>query len=241
LRLSWSGLLLGVDDAARLTLLAGPAKAHAEQTDGKSDTFATEHGADVIGVGFSFLEVMPERRERPHRVVCQLPLANGMGRAVALYVPLLASMVPHIGEPNESLPSLMNQVRPTYVMGVPRTWEKIVAHVQVAVDSAGNVYFTTQYSNYQHRVWKITKSTGTLSIVAGTYYYGYSGDGGLAINAQLYFPRGLAVDHAGNVFFADVDNQIIREVNAGTGIITTIAGTPQNACSGVCGWSPMVG
>jgi long-chain acyl-CoA synthetase len=93
--------------------------------------------ADVIGFGFSFLEVMPEMRERPHRVVCQLPLAHGMGRAVALYVPLLASMVPHIGEPNESLPSLMNQVRPTYVMGVPRTWEKIVAHVQVAVDSAG--------------------------------------------------------------------------------------------------------
>ena len=84
--------------------------------------------ADLIGFGFSFLEVMPEMRARPHRVVCQLPLAHGMGRAVAIYVPLLASMVPHIGEPNESLPSLMNEVRPTYVMGVPRTWEKLVAH-----------------------------------------------------------------------------------------------------------------
>ena len=31
----------------------------------------------------------------------------------------------------------MNEVRPTYVMGVPRTWEKIVAHVQVEVDNAG--------------------------------------------------------------------------------------------------------
>ena len=93
--------------------------------------------ADIIGFGLSFLEVMPEMRARPHRVVCQLPLAHGMGRAVALYVPLLASVVPHIGEPNQSLPSLMNEVRPTYVMGVPRTWEKIVANVQVAVDSAG--------------------------------------------------------------------------------------------------------
>jgi long-chain acyl-CoA synthetase len=93
--------------------------------------------ADIIGFGLSFLEVMPEMRARPHRVVCQLPLAHGMGRAVALYVPLLASMVPHIGEPNQSLPSLMNEVRPSYVMGVPRTWEKIVANVQVAVDSAG--------------------------------------------------------------------------------------------------------
>jgi hypothetical protein len=60
-----------------------------------------------------------------------------MGRAVALYIPLLADVVPHIGEPNQSLPSLMNEVRPTYLMGVPRTWEKIVANVQVAVDSAG--------------------------------------------------------------------------------------------------------
>ena len=93
--------------------------------------------ADVIGFGFSFLEVMPEMCARPHRVVCQLPLAHGMGRAVAIYVPLLASMIPHIGEPNESLPSLMNEVRPTYVMGVPRTWEKLVAHVQVSVESAG--------------------------------------------------------------------------------------------------------
>jgi long-chain acyl-CoA synthetase len=93
--------------------------------------------ADIIGFGLSFLEVMPELRARPHRVVCQLPLAHGMGRAVALYVPLLASVVPHIGEPNQSLPSLMNEVRPTYFMGVPRTWEKIVANVEVAVDSAG--------------------------------------------------------------------------------------------------------
>ena len=60
-----------------------------------------------------------------------------MGRAIALYVPLLASMVPHIGEPNQSLPSIMNEVRPTYVMGVPRTWEKIAAHMQVAIDDAG--------------------------------------------------------------------------------------------------------
>ena len=95
--------------------------------------------ADIIGFGFSFTEVMPEMRARPHRVICQLPLAHGMGRAIAIYVPLLVNMVPHIGEQNQSLPSLMNEVRPTYVMGVPRTWEKIVAHVQVAVDSAGAI------------------------------------------------------------------------------------------------------
>ena len=93
--------------------------------------------ADVIGWGLSFLEALPELRMRPHRVICQLPLAHGMGRGIAIGVPLLASVVPHIGEPNQSLPSLMNEVRPTYAMGVPRTWEKLVAHVQVSVDSSG--------------------------------------------------------------------------------------------------------
>ena len=50
--------------------------------------------SDIIGFGYSFLEVMPEMRARPHRVVCQLPLAHGMGRAIALYVPLIGEHDP---------------------------------------------------------------------------------------------------------------------------------------------------
>ncbi|HKM48947.1 MAG TPA: choice-of-anchor D domain-containing protein [Terriglobales bacterium] len=99
----------------------------------------------------------------------------------------------------------------------------------VALDSAGNVYFTAGYSEYpwENRVWKVTKSTGIMTIVAGTYYYGYSGDGGPAVDAQLDTPDGIAVDYLGNVFIADAYNHIIREVNASTGNISTIAGTPQ--------------
>jgi long-chain acyl-CoA synthetase len=93
--------------------------------------------ADLIGFGYSFLEVMPELRVQPHRMVCQLPLAHGMGRAAAIYMPLIAAVVPHLGEPNQSLLALMNEVRPTYLMGVPRTWEKLVAHIQVSVEGAG--------------------------------------------------------------------------------------------------------
>jgi long-chain acyl-CoA synthetase len=93
--------------------------------------------ADLIGFGHAFLEALPELRARPHRVVCQLPLAHGMGRAIAIYVPLMAAVLPHLGEQNQSLPALMNEVRPSYVMGVPRTWEKLVGHVQVNVEGAG--------------------------------------------------------------------------------------------------------
>jgi len=108
-------------------------------TTGHPKAACRTQSSDIIGFGLSFLEMLPELRTRSQRVVCQLPLAHGMGRAIALYIPLLASVVPHIGEPNQSLPSLMNEVRPTYVMGVPRTWEKIVGHVQVEVDGAGKL------------------------------------------------------------------------------------------------------
>ena len=114
---------------------------------------------------------------------------------------------------------------------VTATTAPVYTPTNVAVDSAGNVYFSSQGSNYQHRVWKVTKSTGILSIVAGTYYYGYSGDGGQATNAQLYSPAGIAVDHSGNIFIADYSNCLVREVNASTGIITTVAGiSPVLAC-----------
>ena len=96
----------------------------------------------------------------------------------------------------------------------------------VALDSAGNIYFTTAVPQ-ESRVWKVTKSTGILTIVAGTYYDGYSGDGGAATSAQLLYPYSIAVDNLGNVFIADAGNDIVREVNVTTGIITTIAGTPQ--------------
>ena len=116
---------------------------------------------------------------------------------------------------------------------IPATTAPVFTPTNVAFDGAGNVYYSSQGgSNTQMRVWKITKSTGILTIVAGAYDYGYSGDGALAVNAELYNPQGIAVDHSGNIFIADQYNHIIREVNAGTGIITTIAGTPQSACSG---------
>ncbi len=107
----------------------------------------------------------------------------------------------------------------------------------IALDSAGNIYFSTQYSNYQQRIWKITKATGIMTVLAGSYSYGYSGDGALAVNALLHTPLGMAVDHAGNVFFADQSNCLVRKITVSTGIITTVAGTttvvpPSNCASG---------
>jgi sugar lactone lactonase YvrE len=111
---------------------------------------------------------------------------------------------------------------------VPATSAPAVYPAGVAIDGSGNLYFSTEYTN-QHRVFKVSP-TGTLTVLAGNGFPGYSGDGGAATQAQLYNPQGLAVDHAGNVFIADQSNCAVREVNASTGVITTVAGEPAVSC-----------
>lgn len=91
----------------------------------------------------------------------------------------------------------------------------------VAVDRAGNVYFTDWSFN---RVRKISPS-GVITTFAGSGAAAYSGDGGPATSAALSRPRGLTVDAAGNVYIADTGNNRIRKVNVATGTIITIAGT----------------
>jgi len=67
---------------------------------------------------------------------------------------------------------------------------------------------------------------GCIYTVAGSGTQGYGGDNGsaTAVAAELNYPYGVAVDGSGNIFIADTDNQVVREVVHATGAITTIAG-----------------
>ena len=94
----------------------------------------------------------------------------------------------------------------------------------VAVDISGNIYIADTYND---AIRMVTKSTGIITTVASTSTSGYSGDGGLATSATLYSPRGVAVDISGNIYIADTASSAIRMVTKSTGIITTVAGTPQ--------------
>ena len=107
--------------------------------------------------------------------------------------------------------------------------------------------YIADYGN--HRIRKVTVSTGIITTIAGTGTGSYSGDNGPATSAALYYPIGVAVDSSGrdytlllsgclnvsllgNVYIADNNNHRIRKVTASTGIITTIAGTGTNSYSG---------
>ncbi len=91
-----------------------------------------------------------------------------------------------------------------------------------AVDSAGNLYIADSSNNV---VRKVAPGTGIITTFAGNGTVGYSGDNGPAASAQLFYPTGVAVDRAGNVYIADRANNVVRKVAAATGKITTIAGT----------------
>ena len=94
------------------------------------------------------------------------------------------------------------------------------------LDQSGNLYVVDTGSNV---VVKVTISSsgivGSVSIVAGTFSQaGYSGDGGSAIDARLYYPSSVTLDSVGNMFIVDSYNKVIRFVAYDTGIITTYAG-----------------
>jgi len=111
----------------------------------------------------------------------------------------------------------------------------------VAVDSSGNVFIADSQNNVV-RVVNTQSSAitvagaqvqpGAIATVAGNGGSGFSGDGGLATDAKLARPFGLAIDSAGNIFIADIDNNRVREVDNATGYIKTVAGNGALGFSG---------
>ncbi|MDX1981859.1 MAG: hypothetical protein SFV51_16430 [Bryobacteraceae bacterium] len=104
--------------------------------------------------------------------------------------------------------------------GVPPLELPLYLPSDLAFDAQGNLYFT---SLEQGRVRKMSPD-GQITTVAGTGADGFSGDGGPGSRAQVNGPQGVAIDAAGNVFFADSRNQRVRKVTP-DGVISTVAGS----------------
>lgn len=97
----------------------------------------------------------------------------------------------------------------------------------LAVDKSGNLYIADQDN---HVIRKVDQS-GIITTVAGSGISGYGGDGGLATQALLNRPYGVAVNLEGCIYISDTYNGVIRKVDL-EGKINTIAGTSEIGYSG---------
>ncbi len=73
---------------------------------------------------------------------------------------------------------------------------------------------------------------GVIETVAGSGVKGYAGDGGPAREARLNQPYEIRFDGAGNLYFVEMPNHLIRMVDAKTGRIQTVAGTGERGFGG---------
>jgi hypothetical protein len=127
--------------------------------------------------------------------------------------------------------------------GVASTWVNYISSTQLiatvpAGSSAGakNVVVrnadTTGVTAASTFTIPAVPSLSIISTVAGTGATAHNGDGGAATAANLNAPAGVTVDGSGNFYVADQDNHRIRKITAGTGLISTFAGTGTGTLTG---------
>ena len=110
--------------------------------------------------------------------------------------------------------------------GKPATKASLHGPVGISFDAAGAMYI----GDRDHSAIRKVDANGIITTVAGTGKAGFSGDGGAATSAQLDRPLEVAF-RGGGYYLVDENNARVRRVDA-NGIISTVAGTGELACSG---------
>src|ERR1700678_3521286 len=90
----------------------------------------------------------------------------------------------------------------------------------LAIAPDGSLLISNQGSD---QILRYLPSSGQFQVVAGNGTKGFSGDGGVAVDAELDDPNGIAVGPDGTIYFADTGNERVRAI-APDGVITTVAG-----------------
>ncbi len=105
--------------------------------------------------------------------------------------------------------------------GQPATSSPIFLPFGIAVDGGGDLFIADSNNN---RIRRVDAASRIMSTYAGNGNAGASGDGAAATSASLNQPTSIAIDGAGNLYFADSANHAVRRVDAASRIITTVAG-----------------
>jgi streptogramin lyase len=113
------------------------------------------------------------------------------------------------------------EARPT-PEGAPRAGTPLNGPRTMAIAPNGDVFLALREGN---AIYRIDAASQTLHRIAGTGEAGYAGDGGPARQAMLAGPKGLALSPNGRLYVADTENHAIRQIDLGSGIITTVLGT----------------
>ncbi len=93
--------------------------------------------------------------------------------------------------------------------------------VAIDISSNGEDLYLTDTGN--HTIRKINIATRMVTTIAGTHEPGWEGDGGPALSAKLNYPTDLDIAANGDMYIADLNNNVIRKISS-SGIITTVAG-----------------
>jgi RHS repeat-associated protein len=111
--------------------------------------------------------------------------------------------------------------------GGPALEAELEMYFEFTIDASGCIYLTDRPNN---SIRKIDSAGVITTIAGGNKKPGYSGDGGPAIRAKLNGPNDIESDAAGNLYFIDGNNCVVRKIDT-EGVITTVAG------NGTCGYS----
>ena len=110
--------------------------------------------------------------------------------------------------------------------GIPATQCLLNKPTGLTFDKKHNLYIGDQF-----RISKVDVN-GNISTIAGTIgMLGYYGDSGKAVDALISYPQSMIFDNNGNLYIADLGNNIIRKIDT-SGMITTFAGTGSAGFSG---------
>ena len=105
--------------------------------------------------------------------------------------------------------------------GGPATSAELAGPSAVFVDGSGNIFIADRDNN---RIREVVAATGNIQTVAGNGTNGFSGDGGPAANAELWFPSGVWGDRRGNLLIADRANNRIRRVSGLVAVVGITVG-----------------